>query len=279
MLEEVISTTIQYTQANQQRLAWADIIEGFKKYPIWVMLAYQDLRLRYRRSILGPFWLTLSMAITVYSMGFLYSRLFHVEIQKYFPFLVAGMLGWSLISTLIVELCEGFVTSDGFIRQIKMPYSLYIHRIVMRNIFIFFHNILVIFPVLILFHQYAKINFHTLLLVPGLIIIYINAFSYGLILAMTGARYRDISQIIRSLIQVIFFLTPVMWSPDILMTKKYYVVAFNPFYSFLEIIRAPLLGFAPSFNNCFMVMIITLFGLFMSFTIFKKYRSRIIYWL
>ena len=264
---------------TQTVLAWNDIKEGIQHWRIWVMLAYQDIKLRYRRSILGPFWLTISMAITVYSMGFLYGHLFHIALENYFPFLVAGMLGWSLISTIVLEFTDGFMTSDALIKQIKLPFTLYIHRIAARNLIIFFHNIIVIVPILIIYHHYVKINFNMLLLIPGLAIIYINAITYGLILAMVGSRYRDISQIIKSLIQVIFFITPVMWSPEVLGPQNHFIVDLNPFYAFLELIRAPLLGSLPSLKNIVMVIITTGAGLLLSIKLLISYRARIVYWL
>lgn len=269
------------TQSKYQQLllGWQDLKEGFLLWRVWIMLAYQDILLRYRRSLLGPFWLTMSMAITVYTMGFLYSHLFHIEMQRYYPFLVAGMLAWTLISTLIIDCTEGLIFSDVFIKQVKLPYTLYIHRLAARNILIFFHNIIVIIPVLILFHQYAKVNLHTLLIIPDLFLIYINAISFGLILAMLGARYRDTSQFIKSLIQVVFFITPVLWAPEVLGDKHVYFVNLNPFYAFIELIRAPLLGTAPTISNLIMVAVISILGILISLRFFFRYRSRIVYWL
>lgn len=270
---------IVFPRINQRQLAWKDVVDGLQKWRIWVMLAYQDIKLRYRRSVLGPFWITLSMAITVYSMGFLYSHLFKVPFEKYFPFLVAGMLAWSLISTIVTELTEGLVASDSLIKQIKMPYTLYIHRIAARNMLIFFHNIIVIVPVLVLCHEVTKVNLNDLLLIPGLLIIYINAISYGLVLAMIGARFRDVTQIIKSLVQVIFFITPVMWAPDVLGVERQYFVDYNPFYAFIELVRAPLLGSAPTLYNLLVVSIVTGIGFLLCYKIFTPYRSRIVYWL
>ncbi len=268
-----------FSARTARQLALNDIQDGMAKWRIWLMLAYQDVRLRYRRSVLGPFWITISMAITVYSMGYLYSHLFHSDIQTYFPFLVAGMLAWALISTQVSDLTEALTLSDGLIKQIKLPYSLYIHRIATRNIIIFFHNVLVIIPILIVFHNVAKINGCTLLLIPGLIIIYINSISYGLVLGMIGARYRDILQIVKSLIQVAFFLTPVMWNPAILPPQDRYIVFLNPFYAFIELIRAPLLGTMPAGSTLIMVSVVTLIGLLLSLKMLTRYRARIVYWL
>ena len=222
-----IENDIIFPTVNQHQLAWRDITGGILSWRIWLMLAYQDIRLRYRRSILGPFWLTLSMAITVYSMGFLYAHLFHVELAHYYPFLVAGMLGWSLISNLISEYTDGLQAAEGLIKQIKLPYSLHIHRIAARNMLIFFHNLLVLVPIMIIYHETTKVNLYTLLLIPGLFVIYINSISYGLIISIIGARYRDMSQIIKSLIQIIFFITPVMWKPETLGEKSQYLVNLN----------------------------------------------------
>jgi lipopolysaccharide transport system permease protein len=267
-----------FPEVNQKQLAWLDLKEGLAQWRVWLMLAYQDIKLRYRRSVLGPFWLTISMAITIYSMGFLYAHLFHIKLETYYPFLTAGMLGWTLISTAVIELTDGLLTQDGLIKQIKLPYSLYIHRIASRNLIIFFHNILVIIPILVMFHSYVKVNWHDLLLIPGLIIIYFNAISYGLILSMIGARYRDISQIIKSLVQVIFFITPVMWAPEVL-GRQYYFVDLNPVYAFLELIRAPLLGTAPTLQNLVIVALMTGLGLMVCLKMFARYRARIVYWL
>lgn len=270
---------VSFPTSDRKQLAALDFIEGFQKWRIWLMLGYQDIQLRYRRSVLGPFWITLSMAITVYSMGYLYGHLFHTNLQTYFPFLVAGMLSWALISSIITEQTDTFTVADSLIKQIKLPYTLYIHQVVFRNLTIFFHNIIVIIPILAIFHEVAKVNLYTLMLFPGLLIIYFNAFCYGLMFAIIGARYRDISQVVKSLIQVTFFVTPIMWNPAVLPPKDQYIVAFNPFYAFVELIRAPLMGAAPQLSTFVMTGIVSLIGAALSARMFVKYRSRIIYWL
>lgn len=268
-----------FPSRNQSFLALQDLDRGLKQWRIWLMLAYQDIKLRYRRSVLGPFWITISMAITVYSMGFLYAHLFRTDMKQYYPFLVAGMLSWSLLSNVIIDLTETFTSGDGLIKQIKLPYSLYIHRIAARHLIIFFHNLLVMIPILIIFHDSVKINQYTLLLLPNLLLTYINTISFGLILAMIGARYRDVSQIIKSLIQVAFFVTPVMWNPAVLPEQYQKFLYMNPFYIFVEIIRAPLTGQPNSMLVLSIAGFITLLGIAICWLMFKRYRARIIYWL
>lgn len=281
-LESVIpneETSVNDISHNQRKYALTDLLSGFAHWRIWLMLAYQDIKIRYRRSVLGPFWITLSMAITVYSMGYLYSHLFHIDLEIYFPFLVAGMLSWTLLSTTIMDLTDTFTNSDGLLKQIKLPFSVHIHRIITRNLLIFFHNIIVIVPILIFFHKVARIDLYTLMLIPALLIFYFNCITYGLVLAIIGTRYRDISQIIKSLMNVIMYLTPIMWNPIVLPAKDQLIIRFNPFYACVEILRAPLLG-APIMSWVYLVVgIVTVVGIFLCMALFPRYRARIIYWL
>src|SRR5579872_3606477 len=135
--EQALPQPVDSFRNKSRRLAFKDILDGLSKWRVWLMLAYQDIKLRYRRSILGPFWITLSMAITVYSMGYLYSHLFHMDLKNYFPFLVGGMLAWGFISNTITELVETLTQEESRIKQIKLPYCLYINKVIARNFLIF----------------------------------------------------------------------------------------------------------------------------------------------
>jgi ABC-type polysaccharide/polyol phosphate export permease len=189
------------------------------------------------------------------------------------------MLGWSFISTTLVDLVDTFTQSNELIKQIKLPYTLYLHKITTRNLIIFFHNLLVFIPILVIFHSSVPINASLLLLIPGLMLLYFNAICYGIILSMIGARYRDISQMIKSFIQVIFFLTPVMWTPDVLPLSKRYLALLNPFYSLIEMIRAPLIGKLPTLTNFVIVLGISCIGLIGCHFLFTSRRARIVYWI
>ena len=269
-----------FPQISQKQLAWDDFKESLQHWRIWLMLAYQDIKLRYRRSVLGPFWITISMAITVYSMGYLYSHLFRINFNDYFPYLVGGILGWSLISTNILDFVEVFILSENIIKQIKLPYTIHIHRVAARNTIIFFHHLLIIVPAVMIFHATAKTSGYLLMmLIPGLLLIYINAFCYGIVIAMIGTRFRDVPQIIKSFISVVFFVTPVIWNPDLLPADKRFFISLNPFYSFIELIRAPLTGHFMTPFQLIMVTVITLIGIFASYLLFSAHRARIVYWI
>jgi lipopolysaccharide transport system permease protein len=274
-----LDENVVFEPVDQTILAWRDVTDSLRKWPIWTMLSYNDIKIRYRRSVLGPFWLTLSMAITIYTMGYVYAHIFHMQMANYFPYLASGMLAWTLLSSIVLEFTEGFSVSENLIKQIKLPFLLYMHRIACRNLIIFMHNIVVIIPILIFYHATTPVNLNTLLLFPNLFLIYINTITFGLMLAMVGARFRDISQIIRSLIQIVFFVTPVMWKPELMTGNNRLIVDLNPFYSLIELIRAPLIGTVPSFYNYAYVFGMTLVGITLSWKLFVSRRARIIYWI
>lgn len=268
---------MQSQQAKQILSAAVDIKEGFQSWRIWLLLSWQDIRLRYRRSTLGPFWLTLSMGITIFTMSLLYSKLFDINLAEYCPSLASGMLVWGLISTSLTEGTNIFIGSENFLKQMRQAYSTFILRTVARNFIIFLHNLIIMVPIIIFFQ--IKVNYHTLWVFVGLLLILINAASFGAILAVFGTRFRDIAQLINSLIQVVFFLTPIMWSPATLPEQYRYVVDLNPFAQFIEMVRNPLMGIPPSSYALIATLLITCVGLVCAYLIFAKFRSRITYWL
>ena len=139
---------------KRYRLAFDDFFTALQNWQIWLLLSWQDIRLRYRRSQLGPFWITISMAVTIYTMGFLYGHIFKMNLQEYFPYLTGGMLTWALISSLLNESTNTFIEAESYIKQIKLPYTTYIFRMTTRNVIIFLHNIVIIIPLIFIFHLF-----------------------------------------------------------------------------------------------------------------------------
>lgn len=262
---------------QQSKLALDDIFQGITSWRIWLLLSWQDIKLRYRRSQLGPFWITLSMAITIYTMGFLYGHLFKQNLTYYFPFLASGMLIWAMISTIINESTASFIEGEGYLKQIKTPFSIYIMRVVSRNFIIFLHNVVVLIPIMIYFH--VPIGWHIFMAFFGISMILLNGFIFGVLFAMLGARYRDIAVIIQNLIQVAFFLTPIMWMPQLLAAKYAWIFKINPFAQFIEIARAPLIGQSVSWYTINFNIACALIGACVVFFVFKSFRRRIVYWI
>lgn len=128
-------------QAEQFKSAWRDIIAGWHRRELWATLGLHDVRQRYRRSTLGPFWITISMGVMVFALGLLYGQIFGQDLHEYLPFLAAGFVIWGLVSAMILEGCSTFISSEGMIRQLNAPVSIYAYREVWSSLIAFAHNI------------------------------------------------------------------------------------------------------------------------------------------
>jgi ABC-type polysaccharide/polyol phosphate export permease len=252
-----------------------DLEAGAASAPLWSMLAWQEIRLRYRRSTLGPLWLTVSAGVLIAGMGPLYGKLFGQDLGTYFPYLAISYVLWILLSSLINESCTIFIAAEGLIKQVRLPLTLHVFRHTWKNVLVFFHHALILAVVLIIFPP--PISWHLLLVPVGIAVIAVNGIWVGIILATLCARFRDVPQIVQSVVQVLFFLTPVLWRPESL-GRYQWAGDWNPLNAFLEIVRAPLLGKAFPGGAWIGVLLITTFGFALALMLFARYRGRIAYW-
>jgi ABC-2 type transport system permease protein/lipopolysaccharide transport system permease protein len=267
------------TQGNAQGsvdAAVADVVAGALVWRLWGRMGWNDIRQRYRRSMLGPFWLTASMAVMVVSLGVLYAQLFRTPIDDFLPYLCVGLLFWNLASSFMTEGGTIFTTSESYIKQIRLPYSVYVYRSAWSKLIIFAHNFVIYFGVLIYFRIWPGAA--GLLAIPAILLVILNGALVTVYVGIVSARYRDIPQFIGSVVQIIFFVTPIIWKPELLSSRRY-IADLNPFYHLLEIVRGPLLGHVPSVQNYLAVILITALNLGLAGLVFTRYRSRIAYWI
>jgi lipopolysaccharide transport system permease protein len=256
--------------------AVSDVIAGAAVWRLWGRMGWNDILQRYRRSLLGPFWLTASMAVMVVSLGVLYAQLFKTSIDDFLPYLCVGLLIWNLIASFMTEGGAIFTTSESYIKQIRLPYSVYVYRSAWSKLIIFAHNFVIYFGVLIYFRIWPGAT--GLLAIPALLLVVLNGALVTVYIGIFSARFRDIPQLISSVVQIIFFVTPIMWKPE-LLGRRAYIADLNPFYHLLEIVRAPLLGHVPSLLNYLAVLLITAVNLGLAGLVFTRFRSRIAYWI
>jgi ABC-type polysaccharide/polyol phosphate export permease len=253
-----------------------DIKEGLKAYTIWGALGWHDIRQRYRRSILGPFWFTLSAAIMVIVLGFLYSTLLKQEIRHYLPFLGVGLVVWQFISTVINEGTAVLITSHHLIKQFNLPLTVHVGREVWRNFIILLHSLPIVILMLLLFGFRPHWSFVFLPL--GLLLLFLNGIWIGIILGILCARFRDIPPIVTNFTQIAFFLTPVMWSPQILENRAW-VAQWNPLYHSIEVIRAPLIGSPILIESWIWTLTFCIVNGLAAQWLMKRYRNRVAYWI
>ncbi len=256
--------------------AWSDITSGVTNWQLWGSMGWQDILQRYRRSVLGPLWISVSMTALLLTLGLLYGRLFGHDMSTYLPYLSAGLMIWNLLSISFIEGATAFIDSAPFIKQVRIPYSTFVMRVVWRNLLVAFHNALVFLPVAIFFK--LPIGWITLLVIPGLILVLANSVWVGLGLALVSARYRDVPQIVVAMIQPLFFFTPIIWTLDQLDNRPGFVAG-NPIYHWIEVMRAPMLGHPPSVESWFIAMGTAILGFVVCTAIYAKYRAHVSYWI
>ncbi|MDR3506245.1 MAG: ABC transporter permease [Acidocella sp.] len=261
------------------RLALADLADTARLWPLVWTLSLFDIRLRYRGSLLGPLWLTLSTAIMVGAIGVLYARLFHQDVADYLPFLTISLVLWNFISTVTSEATTCFTQADAMIRSMRMPHSVHAARVVMRNTLVLGHNVIVIAVVFALFGTRPGLDCFTLL--PGFLLWLADAMAASLLLGLFGARFRDIPPIIASVMQIAFYVTPIMWNPAMLAHRglAQAFVELNPFYALLEILRGPLLGLPLDPSAWHLALLYSLVLFLVTGLVFTRARPRLPYWL
>jgi ABC-2 type transport system permease protein len=246
-------------------------------------LGWQDIRQRYRRSVLGPIWITISMAVTAIALGILYAGLFGNPIEKQLPYLLVGFIVWGFIAGCINEGAEVFVANSGLITHLPAPISIHVYRLVWRQTLFFLHNLVVYVVMLFIFPQHLHWVDLSAVVAFGLLVV--NGTWVSLFIGIISTRFRDLPPIIQSLVQLTFFLTPIVWLYDDLLNSanastrsRAHLAEFNPMLHFLEIIRRPMLGQPQLWRSWFVVLGITVVGWALTLLVMRRYRGRVSYW-
>jgi ABC-type polysaccharide/polyol phosphate export permease len=167
-------------------------------------------------------------------------------------------------------------SSNYFLNQYTST-SAILYAVIYRNLVIFLLNM--IFPVFICWGFGIKFTSNTLMSVVGLLLLLITCVWITLVLAIICARFRDIVQIVSSVVQIIFFLTPVLWKPELLPPSSRIIVDWNPFAILLSIVRDPLIGRPVPAAYWGVACMLAFGGLLLTLPFFGRYRRRVVYWL
>lgn len=255
-----------------------DLIDGLLSWRLWGRLGWLEVKRRYRRTVIGPFWSAISLGVFVLALGSVGSGLWNRQAADYLPFLAAGMVVWVLISTIITESCGLFIQGTNLYRQMRLNYSTMAYALVYRNLVVFGHNLLVYVLMYLAVGKYA-LTADVLYAVPGLALVLLNGAWVALLLGLFCLRFRDLQQLINTLVQIALFVTPIFWPPESLQGKGRIVfVDLNPLFHFIEVVRAPLLGRVPPLETWVFVVLMTIAGWAVTVALFGRFRGRIAYW-
>lgn len=259
--------------------AWADIHGGLRHRELWTVFAWEELRQRYRRSVLGLVWIPAAFALLVGIKGLFFGALNDMPMSEFTLYMAVGFLVYQFFVGNLNEGCAAFTSQQTWILSgAPLPYSVFIFKSVARNALFFAANALVVVATFVGFrYSVAPDVFGTVAL--ALAIYFLNAVSIQLLFAVVGARIRDLQHFIQSITRMLFFMTPVLWTFEQTDGVRRTIAELNPLTHFIEILRAPVLG-TPTHELSWPIAIgLTLAGWVAAIAAFATFRSRVPYWL
>jgi ABC-2 type transport system permease protein len=252
-----------------------EISDAFRSHEFWYYGGLHDVRQRYRRSVIGPFWLTLLMAAQLAGISLLFSHIMKQETASYVPYLAAGFVTWAFISGCLIESGSVFIASASAIKNIRMPLLNFVLRHIWFHLIVLAHNAIVLVIVGVLFRTYLTPSLGWLLV--GLPLLVINIVWMTVALAYLSARFRDIPMIVGALMSFTFMITPIFWRVDQL-PERYPLVHFNPFFHLLELVRGPLLGTGLDRESLLFCAVLALLGWAFAAFLFGRARRNVPFW-
>jgi ABC-type polysaccharide/polyol phosphate export permease len=274
-----VRTSAGYAGARgEYRAALNDLRRGLALWPIWTSLAFLEVRQRYRRTLIGPYWTSISYAILIGAMAIVFSNLFHMNLAEYLPYLASGFIAWIFITSIVNDSSTVFVTSEGLLKNTALPPSLFVYAMLLRNSITMLHHLSVYAIIALIYLDVFSWNY--LLVIPALFLIVLNGAWIGLGLGIIVARFRDVQQIVSSAIQILMFITPVFWPVEGVTERvRYFLVEPNIAYHAIAILRQPLLGKAPTLLNWEIMIALTIVGWTLVFLLFARLRRFLPFWI
>ena len=260
----------------QWRMAANDFSDGLKAHRVWMLLARMDIKQRYRRSVLGPFWITITMIIFILAVGPLYGKLLGVGTEEFIPYVAMGIITWGLISGVLLDGAGAFVGAENLVRSVKLPYTVHVMRVLQRNLIIFAHNLLGFVPFML--YLGIKPQWQWLAALPGVALVLLAALPTAFLLGTLSARFRDLQQIIASVVQLAFFMTPIFWKAELLKDRAYFA-DYNPFQVLLEAVRRPIVEGIPPLETYYKLGVLILVLYLVAAPFFVRYRRRLAFWI
>ncbi len=262
----------------QFQAAVSDIREGLRRRRSWTYLAVENVKNRYRRTVLGPWWLTLQMGVFVTGISIVFGHLTNAGgLREFLPYVAVGYIVFSLLVGLTNSATGVFVLGSSTLKSTRQPLSNLALRDVGVEFINFGHNLVLYLVFLVA--GLVPFSPKMLIALPVAAVIAVNGLFVGLWLGIAVARFRDVQPFINSILGVIIFFTPVLYMPEKLSPGiQVLVLSWNPFTYVIQAFRAPLIG-APLLPSYYIgTAVFTMINVVLGLAVFTRARSRLPYW-
>ncbi|MES2984413.1 MAG: ABC transporter permease [Pseudomonadota bacterium] len=253
-----------------------DLMVALKRHDALLYFGWDDVRQQYKRTLLGPIWLTFSTCAWIFAMALVMASLFNQNISDFLPRTATGMFVWTFFSLSILDGATVFVGAAPLINATRLPLFFYPLRALIRYVILYGHYLAVCLLLMICIgHPPGWMAF---LAIPGLLIHVATSFGFILLFGLSNARYRDIFPIAGVLCQLMPLMTPIAWQREMLK-KHTWIADMNPFYHLIEIVRAPLMGHTPAALSYIVSLGTMVVVLTLGLIIYKRVRYKLIFWI
>jgi ABC-type polysaccharide/polyol phosphate export permease len=235
--------------------------------------AWLDTVCQYRRSKIGPLWETINVLVMTLGIAVVSSAVIGGAVGELIGYIGLGIIVWSAITAQIGEGASTFLRNRDYILSSNLSIDLYAARMIFRIFITFCHHIVLYFVGIAI--GLISLHWSALLALPGILLLFVNGFWVIILLALICARFRDVELIVRNLLQLAFFVTPVFWDYRHILSDRKYIIDYNVLFYFLEIIRAPLLGEVPQLQTYVIVLAVTVVGYALAYLTYRGMRRNL----
>ncbi len=208
----------------------------------WLALAGNDLRMRYRRSILGIGWSLLNPIAMTIVLCVVFGSLFGLDVWTYGPYLLTGLAFWNFVSGVISQGCTCFLQNGPYISQEPAPLAIYPLRTVLGVGFNFLISLIVATAFSRIVHGEGSTS-ALLNLIPSLVLLFVLGWSLATLAAFANAYFPDTQHLSEVGLQILFYTTPIFYPPELLQGRGLmWLIQYNPLANLVHLIREPILA-------------------------------------
>ncbi len=241
-------------------------------------MTYFDFAMQYRKTMIGPLWVLMGPTLFIATLGMLFAQVSNSAENQFIPHLSIGLITWTLVSGFVIGSTTVFQRNRSQIMQGGMTMLDIVAVDVMRTVLHFLHQVIIIAVVFWVFDLTP--TWYSLVSLFGLVILVANGIWLTMLFGIIGARYRDLAEVVQAVMRIAFLATPIIWLPEergaggimgIFLT-------YNPFYHFLDVVRAPLLGHEITLLTWTVVGSFTVFGYIATVIFYRQLGHRVPLW-
>lgn len=235
--------TTEYKITPPRGLLRLDFKEIWRFRELFLVLAWRDIKIRYKQTALGAIWAIFQPFITMVIFSVFFGQLAKVpsDGSPYPIFAYSGLLFWSYFSNALTSTSNALIHDANLVKKVYFPRLILPMATALTPLIDFFIALLMLAILMIYFHFTP--GWLGLLLIPALLIVsFLIATGLGLILASINAKFRDVRYILPFFIQLLLYLTPVIYPVSLIPEKYQWLLYLNPMTGVITTSRAALLG-------------------------------------